>query len=283
MDMEIGNLLESFEIGLAQQIKAWSQKSSTGLTRISHHLCLAPKANRVRPFLIYQFGKLLKVDPFSIFYIALAAELTHTASLMHDDVLDMAYLRRGRKTVNAKWGNEKAVLGGDFLFVQALKEVQLHSPHNLESLLKTITEMVDGVYQELEWRKNLDISVSQWREMALKKTGALFQWCGEAVERQSMVEKSSFLLPETYNAFGKAALHFGLAFQMADDLKDFLDSKSGKKKYQDLQNGNPNLCILLGIQKEPTLKKEIPSLWLIKSSQEKCEYIHNRLHSLQVF
>jgi len=235
-------------------LEDWLQKSDV-LAHAARHICFGEKAKRARPRLVYFFGQAVGAPEDGLADVAIAVELMHTASLLHDDVVDEGTLRRGRPTVNAQWNNNVAVLTGDLILSLALQQLQDHPPIIMKEALQVVSEMTRAAMLEVQARGSLELACSVWREIALGKTGVLFAWCGQAAA----------LLADNMDAhkrFARCGRHLGLAFQMADDFKDLRPDHTGKNPFADIYNCNPSFPILTAVQRSESLKKRLADAWL---------------------
>lgn len=203
------------------------------LEKASRHLVLAPGAKRVRPLLVHLVGDTLGVDPRSLVDLAAASEGIHSASLLHDDVVDAGVARRGTPTSNALWGNDVAVLAGDFALSRSLRALQRYPLALTVYAIQLVEEMTRGAIAEVNARGRLDLSLEDWRFIAEAKAGALFGFCCRAT---ALIGGRPELAP-ALDRFGR---QIGIAFQQADDLKDLLDAEAGKDRFADLENRNPS-------------------------------------------
>jgi len=228
-------------------------QSTEVLLAASRHLCVTDNAKRVRPMLTLLFGEALNLDHDQIILAAAAGELMHSASLLHDDVIDEAKTRRGRPTVSFQNGNATAVLAGNYLLSVAFSLLK-EGPHELiNDSVDAIAYMAKAAIAELSIRGNIEVSIDCWREIALGKTGVLFAWCGRAAGRIAKNE-------EAIQKFYQCGLHIGTAFQLVDDLRDLHDKKELKDRFSDLKNREPSYPILLALE-SPLIKNEIMALW----------------------
>lgn len=209
--------------------------------RAASHLLLAPGAKRARPWLCSKLAALVGLEGSAVIEVALAVELIHSASLLHDDVIDEAHERRGRPSVNRLYGNATALLTGDFLFAEAFRVIAPLPSGVLESALDAIGRMTRAALLEDQLTGRLDLTVAEWEEVAAGKTGALFALCGEAVAHAA----GRADLAPALKQFGDA---LGLCFQMLDDLADLLGAE-GKPRWQDLVNGAPALPTALALER----------------------------------
>ena len=200
-----------------------------------------------RPKLTMQLGKLLKLGEENCRDICWASELIHNASLIHDDVVDNAFIRRDRPTLNSFMPNSKAVLAGDYLLASVIAElVRLEKYEILKTLAETLEEIVAGEFEQDELKLKAHVNWEDLESVALKKTGALIAWnchsvavtTGLSLESQEICKQLGFKL--------------GLAFQLVDDNLDY-SLTSGKEYAKDLKEGLINFTTLNLIQSYPEL------------------------------
>jgi all-trans-nonaprenyl-diphosphate synthase len=182
--------------------------------------------------------------------LAEITEMIHTASLVHDDVIDMAELRRGIPTVNSDFGNRIAVLAGDFLFAQA--SWYLANLDNLEVvklLSKVITDFAEGEIRQSLTAFDLSLTLEDYLEKSFYKTASLMAGSSKAAGVLSGVTLAQ---AEQLFSFGK---HFGIAFQVVDDILDFTSSTEtlGKPAGSDLRQGNLTAPALFALEEMPQL------------------------------
>ena len=173
--------------------------------------------------------------------VAAIIEFIHTATLLHDDVVDASELRRGQDTANAVWGNEAAVLVGDFLYSRAFEMmVDVQSMDVMSILASTTNRIAEGEVMQLLNVREPDISEAQYIEVIEAKTARLFQ---AATELGAILGGQSDLIREALARFG---MHLGTAFQIADDVLDYRsDSQTmGKNIGDDLAEGKTTLPLI---------------------------------------
>lgn len=197
---------------------------------------------RLRPLLVILCGKALNprnIDP--LISVGMAAELIHMASLIHDDIIDQSYYRRGKPTVNSRWGEKQAVLAGDFLFAQAF---DLLAAEELSPVIKimvaTITDMCSGEIDQLNQAYNINLTEKDYFERIEKKTAKLISSCCLAGALVAGANREALDSLERYGT------NLGYAFQITDDLLDFTGESSimGKPSGQDLASGNLTLPVI---------------------------------------
>ena len=220
----------------------------------ARHLCLGGGAKRARPRLVFAFGEVVGTKAEGLIDVAVAAELIHAASLLHDDVVDDGTVRRGRPTVNTVWGNTVAVLSGDLLLSIAFDHLKGLPPAILSDALSTVLDMTRAAIMEVCQRGRVDVPVSRWRTVAEGKTGALFGWCGRAAAHLAGDE-------DAVERFDRCGRHLGVAFQLADDLKDLLPNDSGKDRLADIRSRSPSYPILIAAYSKPELRDRLAAVW----------------------
>jgi octaprenyl-diphosphate synthase len=173
--------------------------------------------------------------------IAGIIESIHTASLLHDDVVDTAEVRRGKPTANSIWGNQVVVLVGDFLYSNALRNAVMQKNQRImETLSDATTRMTEGELLQLNRISDPDITEDEYREIIAAKTGALIS---AACRIGALLGGVSREKEEALAAFG---MKTGVAFQMADDILDYMaeEGELGKKLCKDLEEGKITLPLL---------------------------------------
>lgn len=180
-------------------------------------------------------------------HIELAAtlELVHTATLLHDDVVDTSELRRGKKTANAVWGNAASILVGDFLYSRSFQlMVRVNQIKVLDILANATNVIAEGEILQLLNCKNPDIDEERCMEVVRAKTGALF---ATAAELGAVVTQRSAAEVDAMRNYG---MHLGIAFQLIDDALDYnADAETlGKNRGDDLAEGKPTLPLLYALK-----------------------------------
>ena len=198
------------------------------------------KGKKIRSTLLFLLGG--AGDNFSdeLPAIASSIELFHLSSLIHDDILDNAELRRGEKTLNNTMGNLISVLGGDLLFFHSLDLMNgLKRPELMDILLESTRIMVEGQLQEIENNFNYDVTLDTYLEVISKKTSSLF---GAVAQMAAVVGGEDRGTEAEFREFG---VNFGTIFQISDDLIDIFSDSSGKDRFRDLQEGKITLPFIL--------------------------------------
>lgn len=194
---------------------------------------------RIRPLLVLLCSDIYRANLRARLDVAVAAELIHTASLLHDDIVDAADFRRGQPSVNSRWGNPSSVLAGDFLFAKAFTILSRY-PGPLEVMTAAIASMSEGELVQLSAHFDPDLSPETYIETIAGKTASLLAascQCGGMISTMPAAQ---------VNALSTFGLHLGIAYQIIDDIGDYVlaDSQSGKQKGIDIQNGIITLPIM---------------------------------------
>lgn len=206
---------------------------------------------RLRPTLCYLMGGIFGIDLNEITPFARVAEFVHSASLAHDDVLDMAELRRGKPTINAQSTNSQAVLSGDFLVSRVIREMtEVGAVELLKDLSEVMEHLVYGEWMQEGSRFDTSVSSERLRQIAEFKTASLLGWCCVVPPRlKKMGEKTVALCREL-------GISLGIGFQLVDDVIDY--NAEGEKDYaRDLKNGFVNSVTWELIRANPQLVPEI--------------------------
>lgn len=225
--------------------------SNVGLVENIGHYIVDAGGKRLRPLLVLLTAKCLGTHNAHHISLATIIEFIHTATLLHDDVVDMSALRRGRKTANAAWGNAPSVLVGDFLYSRAFQMmVQIENMRVMAILSDTTNVISEGEVQQLVNAKNPDITEEEYFEVIYKKTAALFE---AACEIGAVIASNSNTDVDTQKAAKHFGGHLGLAFQLIDDALDYEgDAEAlGKNIGDDLAEGKPTLPLIHAMTHAP--------------------------------
>lgn len=223
-----------------EQLQAIAVAENPFVTEVSQHV-LAAGGKRLRPMLVWQAAQFGGVDDTDerLAAAALVVELTHVASLYHDDVMDDAELRRGVDSANARYGNSVAILAGDYLFARASSLVSTLGVDYVARQADTFAAMVQGQIAELKGPPPGTDAMSHYLDVLDHKTGALI---ATSAVFGGMVAGLPQVQLESLSRFGDA---LGLAFQLDDDLLDITSDTAGKSPGTDLRQGVSTLPMLL--------------------------------------
>lgn len=231
--------LELVEQNLARSIR--SQEDT--LTEISSHL-IHSGGKRIRPTVTFLAFKLFQGKKTSeVVDIATAMELIHTATLLHDDIIDGAEIRRGRVSANKKYGLKSTLVTGDFLFIKAFEFAGKFDETVVQWTSDACTRLTEGEILQGSFNRNTKVTVKDYLEIVSRKTASLFQ---------TGTKLGAYLAdapPDQIEWMGHYGLNLGIAFQMIDDVLDVVGHQEllGKPIGMDLRDGNPSLPIVLSI------------------------------------
>ena len=239
------NTLETYSKLIEKEISSFSFPASplNLYDPLRYFMTLGGK--RMRPMLTLMSAKLFDKSVEESISAALAVELFHNFSLIHDDIMDDAPLRRAKETVHEKWNTNIAILSGDVLFVKAYEEICKTPPHLIPALLtvfnKTAIEVCEGQQMDMDFETRNDVSSEEYIEMIRLKTSVLL---GCALEMGAIIGETSV---ENRKALYDFGVHLGIAFQIQDDLLDLYGNpeKVGKQVGGDVLANKKTLLSIL--------------------------------------
>jgi len=238
------------------KLLAITEAESPFVTEVSHHI-LAAGGKRLRPLLVDLTSKIGdgSVDQDDLDRAALVVELTHVASLYHDDVMDEAVIRRGVESANLHYGNSVAILTGDYLFARASALVATLGTDFVALQAETFARMVQGQISEFRGPASGDDEMDHYLKVLSDKTAALIS---TSAVFGGMVANLDRPVLAALGRFGEA---MGMAFQLHDDLLDITSDASGKSPGTDLRQGVATLpVLLLKRSDDPSDKRLLASL-----------------------
>lgn len=241
-------IFDLVQADLAKVEKEFCQQSISNvrpITEIGQYLQISG-GKRLRPALVLLSSRLCGYEGASAIRLGAVMELIHTATLIHDDVIDKAETRRGRPSTNSRWGNHTSVLAGDWLYMQAFNIALTERNFKILDMLIGLTQvMVEGELLQMNQLKKIGLTEDDYLELCYRKTACLFSAClrlgsvlgagGEDVEIK----------------LGSYGTNLGLAFQVIDDLLDFTSSEEtlGKPIGSDLREGKITLPLIYLLNK----------------------------------
>jgi len=215
------------------------------INQISHYI-ISAGGKRIRPMLVLLFANALGYTGRERYELAATVEFIHTATLLHDDVVDESALRRGRETANALFGNAASVLVGDFLYSRAFQMmVSVNKMRVLEVLADATNVIAEGEVLQLMNMHDADLAVDDYLKVIRFKTAKLFE---ASARLGAVLACAPVEIEEACAAYGRA---LGTAFQLVDDLLDYEGSTSqlGKNVGDDLREGKPTLPLLVAMSR----------------------------------
>ncbi len=253
---EIFELLRDDILAIEEQFGRDTVSNVAAITEIGEYL-RAGGGKRIRPALLLLSAKLLNYQGTGAVKLASVVEIIHTATLVHDDIIDEAQTRRGRPAANTQWGNSKCVLAGDWLYMQAFKiAVQERNFRILDVLIELTQQMVEGELLQMEKLGKL-ITLQEHLDLIYRKTACLFSVCmrlggilggADADQEQRLAQYGHDL---------------GMAFQIVDDVLDLTASESvlGKPVASDLREGKVTMAVIHALERcTPAERKQIETV-----------------------
>jgi octaprenyl-diphosphate synthase len=229
-----------------EQLETWSRSTNPLTAEVSRYV-LRKKGKRLRPALVLLTSRLFRSTDEESVFLASLVELIHTASLIHDDIIDRADVRRGTESVHAKWGPNITVLLGDYLYIKSIG-LSLRSRHDriIRLLTDASARMIEGELDEYALGGDLGISEDTYLKIIESKTAVLFATCCQI---GAILGQASSGDERDAAEFGR---NFGLCFQIVDDLLDFTgDERSlGKPVFSDLTEGRLTLPLIYALRSD---------------------------------
>jgi octaprenyl-diphosphate synthase len=223
------------------------------INQIAHYI-ISAGGKRIRPMLVLLFSNALGFAGRERFELAATVEFIHTATLLHDDVVDESALRRGRQTANALFGNAASVLVGDFIYSRAFQMmVSVNRLRVLEVLADATIVIAEGEVLQLMNMHDPDLSVDDYLRVIRFKTAKLFE---ASARVGAVLAEASATVEESCAAYGRS---LGTAFQLIDDLLDYegATEQLGKNVGDDLREGKPTLPLLLAMERGSATERDL--------------------------
>ncbi len=226
-----------------EQLDAWSRSVNPLTAEVSRYV-LRKRGKRLRPSLVLLVSRLFEADRNEAVFLASIVELLHTASLIHDDIVDKADTRRGVDSVHTKWGANITVLLGDYLYIKSIG-LSLNALHGqvIRILADVSARMIEGELGECAVSGDLGITESQYLQILENKTAALFSACCRI---GALLGGAG---PDEERDLGEYGRMIGLCFQIIDDLLDITGDEAamGKPVFSDLGEGRITLPLIRGL------------------------------------
>ncbi len=250
---EIQALMKS-ELDLMNKILVDRLDSNVDLISQMSQYIINSGGKRIRPLLLLICAKATDYDGDYHYSMAVVIELIHTATLLHDDVVDQSATRRGQETANELWGNAPSVLVGDFLYSRAFEiMVEPNSMEIMMILSKATNQISEGEVLQLLNIKNANVTQAEYFKVIERKTACLFKAACQIAGILSSADQ------KVINAMGSFGMHLGNAFQIIDDTLDYeSDSKIiGKEIGDDLSEGKVTLPMIYALEKTEKVENKI--------------------------
>lgn len=234
-----------------EKVDATFQERATSGLDILHSAsmhALASPGKRLRTAITLLSGKLHTYRFEKLLPLSVAFEMTHLATLIHDDIVDEARTRRGSPTVNAVWGDKIAILLGDYYFAKTAGLIADIKDHRIDRLFSdTVATVCEGTIMEMMTARNIDLTIETYYEKIQRKTACLIAACskGGAIVSEATDDEIELLY--------EYGLNLGIAFQIIDDILDYTEDQStiGKPAGNDLRQGMVTLPLIYALQDQP--------------------------------
>ena len=258
--------LEKLEITLSESINSDIELA----TEVSGHI-VNSGGKRIRPAICILVAKTLGYSESDLIRLASSIELLHTATLIHDDVVDESLIRRGKESIQAKWDDAHGVLVGDFVYSKAFQLMaSFDNPKIIRALANATNKISEGEVLQLSMRKQSNLSEEDYFNIIDRKTAELFKV--SAVTAGILCESAKPVL-DSLNNF---ATSLGLAFQIQDDILDYYgqENLTGKKVGKDFEEGKFTLPIILSLKTmNHTNKTKLLSLFKTRKIEDFAEIL----------
>lgn len=242
--------------------------SDVGLVENIGQYLVDAGGKRLRPLLVLLTARALGYQQKQHIELAAIIEFIHTATLLHDDVVDVSELRRGRPTANAEWGNAPSVLVGDFLYSRAFQMMVAIGQMEIMAILSNTTNVIsEGEVQQLVNAKDPSVTEANYTTVIHKKTAALFE---AACETAAVLCDAEAQQRDTLRQYG---YHLGMAFQLIDDALDYSGDAEqlGKNVGDDLAEGKPTLPLIYAMREGSETESELVAEALRHGQVERLE------------
>ena len=253
---EVFELLRDDLEGIEREFGRDTVSNVKVITEIGEYL-RAGGGKRLRPALLLLSAKLFTQGGRSPIRLGAVVEIIHTATLVHDDIIDEAKTRRGRASTNTQWGNSKCVLAGDWLYMQAFKvALEERNLRILDVLIGLTQQMVEGELLQME-TLGKSVSMDEYLDLIYRKTACLFSVC---MRMGAIVGKATAEQEERLASYGR---DLGMAFQIVDDVLDLTASEEvlGKPVASDLREGKATMAVIHAMQRcTPDERKKIETI-----------------------
>jgi octaprenyl-diphosphate synthase len=250
-------LAQTLMAGEMREVDAVVQRrlaSNVALVNQIAHYIIGAGGKRIRPMLVLLFAGALGFKGRERFELAATVEFIHTATLLHDDVVDESALRRGRKTANTLFGNSASVLVGDFVYSRAFQMmVSINDMRVLEVLAEATNVIAEGEVLQLMNMHDPDLAVDDYLRVIRFKTAKLFE---ASARIGAVLAKADAAVEESCAAYGRS---LGTAFQLVDDLLDYegATQELGKNVGDDLREGKPTMPLLIAMERGSSAERAL--------------------------
>ena len=250
----INNSMQKEIADIKDYIESYLESDIELIEKVSRYIIDAP-SKQIRPILVAIIGKALNLEKDKSYKLAVIIEFIHTATLLHDDVVDLSGKRRGKDTVNKVWGNEASVLVGDFLYSRSFEiMVELGNMEIMKILSHATNTIAKGEVLQLMCVDQVETNVGQYLKVIQYKTATLFEALCECT---AVLSNCDYKVRKNLAMYGR---NIGLAFQISDDVLDYTadsNDQIGKNIGDDLRGGKITLPFIYAFQNCTKSQKEI--------------------------
>ncbi|HEX4770758.1 MAG TPA: polyprenyl synthetase family protein [Bryobacteraceae bacterium] len=253
-----------------REIGIESVASVDAVTTINQYL-QAGGGKRLRPALLLLVNRLFGPSNDCARSLAAVVEMIHTATLVHDDVIDYAKTRRGRPAINVVWGNHTSVLAGDWLYMQGFQlALRQRNFHILDVLIAMTQMMVEGELLQLDRLHRIDITEADYMELVDRKTASLFSACASLGATAACADEN---LEAKLADF---AWNLGMAFQLVDDILDFTSTEKilGKPAGNDLREGKVTLPMIYALESATAEERRLVESVIHDGNYDQVPFMH---------
>ncbi|HMD31231.1 MAG TPA: polyprenyl synthetase family protein [Candidatus Acidoferrales bacterium] len=259
---EIFDLVRDDLVRVEQEISTQNAEAIPAVAEVGSYV-IQGGGKRLRPALLLISAGMCGYRGNSTIRLGAVMEMIHTATLIHDDVIDETNLRRGRPSANSRWGNHRSVLAGDWLYMQSFQlALRERNFRILDVLIELTQNMVEGELLQLDLIGRMDVTDRQAMELSYRKTACLFSGCAQLGAVLASQD------PETEQAMADYGRFVGLAFQLVDDLLDFTSDpqKIGKPVLNDLKEGKVTLPLIYAMAEAQQRERDLVAAVLSERS-----------------
>ncbi len=254
---EVIELLRDDLSAIESEFAAQAESPVQVVTDIATYL-IAGGGKRIRPLLLLLSSKALGCTSHSRIRLGAVVEMLHTATLVHDDIIDEADTRRGRPSSNTTWGNAKCVLAGDWLYMQSFRwALEERNFRVLDLLISLTQQMVEGELLQIQKLGHL-INEEEYFDLIYRKTACLFKVSMQLGAAVAGITPRPDEIPAFDEPLGEYGRNLGLAFQIVDDVLDLTASEDmlGKPVASDLREGKATLAVIHALERGTGAERE---------------------------
>jgi octaprenyl-diphosphate synthase len=276
---EIRSLIER-PLNECERMLALEAEASPSTIRDALTYTLSTGGKRIRAMLVLITAKMLGEITKKHIDLACVVEMVHHTTLIHDDVIDNASIRRGKDSVNKVWGNRVAILAGDYLLTRLVNKLimEINNEWVTQRILSVLSRLCEGEVMEIRNLNNVDITEDEYLRIVENKTAQFFGSTVASSARLSRVDDA------TVEAFHRFGLNIGFGFQIIDDLLDICGGDGfGKERFKDLKEGNITLPVIYLLNNSEDHYRDNVIGFLVAKSDENLNKIYEGAEKVGAF